>query len=170
MAIKVSELKELRKNMSEEAHKIDFNGLQLEVKSYLPIEKKVELAYIIYHNSIDEQDGVVTFNQNNCNIATTYFVTEYYSNVSLPKSIFEAFDLLVETGLFIKIYETIESEVKTINNMVANIHKKEEDLHAKKAQIGNVVKSLLSGMDVNALLSSGLDLEGLKGGLEHGEI
>lgn len=128
--VKVSDLRTLVKNEIEE---LDYNGLKIEVQKYLPITQKLELVATIYSNCIDmgnaasDNDGDIqndsdgrlrVVNGNSKEIAKVYFITKYYTNITLPKDIFEAYDILISTGLYTTIENTIYDEIISIEKML----------------------------------------------------
>lgn len=162
MAIKVSELKELRKKM-DGVISVKLEGLEFEVKKYLPVEQKLTLAQIIYESAKeDSSDGLFAVNQNSINIATIYHVTNQYTNIGLPKDYFEGFDLIAQLGIYGKIEEVIKNELDVINAMVKNIATKENELDSKRGQVGYAISSGLKGLDIGSVMQM-LDFEGLKG-------
>ena len=139
--IKVSELRALiDKNEIEE---LDFNGLKIEIKKYLPVSQKLELVLSVYNSCIDEDNGLKVVNGNSKEIALVYFITKYYVNVNLPKDIFEAYDILIESGLYNTIENVIYDEVIRIENMLDEVIAYEDEKYYQENQFVYVVKNLL---------------------------
>ena len=139
--IKVSELRALiDKNEIEE---LDFNGLKIEIKKYLPVAQKLELVLSVYNSCIDEDNGLKVVNGNSKEIALVYFITKYYVNVNLPKDIFEAYDILVESGLYNTIENVIYDEVIRIEDMLDEVIAYEDEKYYQENKFVYVVKNLL---------------------------
>ena len=117
----------LNKMINKDPIIIEFNGQQIEVVQYLPIEKKLDLISDIINNSIDEK--------NYCNfcrveIFVTIKIVEAYTNLSITdkqkEDIFKFYDQLVASGFAEKVMDNIptedycfihESVIKTIKNI-----------------------------------------------------
>ena len=138
--VKVGELRSLVKNEIEE---LDFNGLKIEIKKYLPVSQKLELVLSVYNSCIDEDNGLKVVNGNSKEIALVYFITKYYVNVNLPKDIFEAYDILIESGLYNTIENVIYDEVIRIENMLDEVIAYEDEKYYQENQFVYVVKNLL---------------------------
>ena len=140
--IKVSELKELSKNIVD-IKTIYYKGLEIEVKTYLPIVKKTELATGIYESCVDRTGGLLTVNENSREIATVNLVTEYYTNINLPKDKIDSYDLLMQTGIYETIEAVIQEELVIIENMVNNIALKEWEEYEQKNSVQYIFKGIV---------------------------
>ena len=139
--IKVSELRVLIDKNGIEI--LDFNGLKIEIKKYLPVSQKLELVLSVYNSCIDEDNGLKVVNGNSKEIALVYFITKYYVNVNLPKDIFEAYDILVESGLYNTIENVIYDEVIRIEDMLDEVIAYEDEKYYQENKFVYVVKNLL---------------------------
>lgn len=139
--IKVSELRALIDKNGIEI--LDYNDLKIEIKKYLPIAQKLELVLSIYNSCVDEDNGLKIVNGNSKNIALVYFITKYYTNINLPKDIFEAYDILIETGLYNAIKNTIRDEVIRVKEMLDEVIAYEDEKYYQENQFVYVVKNLL---------------------------
>lgn len=138
--VKVSDLRALVKNEVEE---LDYNGLKIEVKKYLPVSQKLKLVLSVYNSCIDENNGLKVVNGNSKKIALVYFITKYYTNINLPKDIFETYDILIETGLYNVIENIIYDEVIRIEDMLDEVIAYEDKKYHQENQFVYVVKNLL---------------------------
>ena len=138
--VKVSDLRTLVKNEIEE---LDYNGLKIEIKKYLPVAQKLELVLSVYNSCIDEDNGLKVVNGNSKEIALVYFITKYYVNVNLPKDIFEAYDILIESGLYNTIENVIYDEVIRIEDMLDEVIAYEDEKYHQENQFVYVMKSFL---------------------------
>ena len=138
--VKVSDLRALVKNEIEE---LDYNGLKIEVKKYLSVSQKLELVLSVYNSCIDEDNGLKVVNRNSKEIALVYFIAKYYTNINLPKDIFEAYDILIETGLYNAIKNTIYDEVIRIEEMLGEVIGYEDEKYYQENKFIYVIKNLL---------------------------
>ena len=142
--IKVGELRDLQKEFVKDTEIINFHGLEIEIKQYLPMEKKLELAYTIYNSCIDKDNGLLVVNENSMDIIKTYFITQYYTNLTLPKDYFEGADLLISTGLYEVIKENIKDEINRIEDIIANIKMQELVKYEQENSIQYIIKDTLN--------------------------
>ena len=141
--IKVGELRNLQKELINDIRIINFKGLDIEIKQYLPITKKLELASVIYHNCTDDEDGKLVVNKTTRDIVSVYFIAHYYTNLTLPQDVFEGYDLLISMGLYDTIKENIQDEVNRVEEMVDNMVAKELFAYEQKNSITYIIKQLL---------------------------
>ncbi len=147
--IKVGELRGLQKELINDVRTVNFKGLDIEIKQYLSITKKIELASVIYHNCTDDEDGKLVVNQTTRDIVSVYFITQYYTNLTLPQDVFEGYDLLVSTGLYDAIKENIQDEVNRIEEMVDDLAIKELIIYEQENNITYIIKQLLEELNNN---------------------
>ena len=140
--VKVGELKKLNKNI-EDIRTIEHKGLTIEIKTYLPIVKKTELAMSIYESCVDRFGGLLTINENSREIATVNLVTEYYTNINLPKDKINSYDLLVKTGIYETVKQAIQDELTIVENMVDNIALKEWEEYEQKNSMQYIFKGIV---------------------------
>lgn len=140
--IKVSELKELSKSI-DDIKVIEYKDLEIEIKTYLPIVKKTELAMGIYESCVDRTNGLLTVNENSREIATVYLTTKYYTNINLPKDEINGYDLLMQTGIYKTIKDAVQDEVAIIEKMVDNIALKEWEEYEQKNSVQYIIKGIV---------------------------
>lgn len=139
--VKVSELKKLNKSI-DNTIQVEYNGLNIEVKKYLPFQEKLNLATSIYKMSLNDAE-LVLIDKNAREIAKVYLITQYYTNISLPKDILEAYDLLMSTGVYEVIVKQIPDEIIMIDMMVDNIEKYHEEKYRKENDVKNVLRRII---------------------------
>ena len=147
--IKVGELRNLQKEFVKDIETINFHGLEIEVKQYLPIEKKLELAYTIYNSCVNTDNGLLVVSENSMDIMKTYFITQYYTNLTLPKDYFEGADLLISTGLYEVIKENIEDEISRLEDIIANIKIQELVKYEQENTYQNIIKNGINEFNNN---------------------
>mgnify|MGYP001344533753 CR=1 FL=1 len=139
--IKVSELRKLNKSI-EKVIQLKYNGLNIEVKKYLPFQEKLSLATSIYKMSLNDVE-LILIDRNAREIAKVYLITQYYTNISLPKDVLEAYNLLMSTGVYEVITKQIPDEIIMIDMMVDNIEKYHEEKYRKESDIKNTLRRMI---------------------------
>ena len=142
--IKVGELRDLQKEFTKDIDVINFHGLEIEVKQYLPIEDKIILATTIYKSSTNDEDGLLAVNENTRDVLTTYLITQYYTNLTLPQDYLEGYDILISTGLYDAIKENIIDEVNRVEEIVDNMIMKGLVEYEQENRLMYVVKEILN--------------------------
>lgn len=142
--IKVGELRDLQKEFTKDIDVINFHGLEIDVKQYLPIEDKIILATTIYKSSTNDEDGLLAVNENTRDVLTTYLITQYYTNLTLPQDYLEGYDILISTGLYDAIKENIIDEVNRVEEIVDNMVMKGLVEYEQKNRLMYVVREILN--------------------------
>lgn len=127
--IKVGKLREvLKQNKYADIIEIDYKGLPLEIKTYLPIQEKLSLVASIFESAIDRDNGLHILNGNSIDIAFKVLLVQTYTNLTLPKNIIESYNMLVSSGLYDFVYENIpENEIVGIEIALDNVINAERD-------------------------------------------
>ena len=110
----------LKLKMPEEVVNINFNEQIIEVKTYLPINQKLEMVGNILTNSADENRF---WNIGKLDLFFTLEVIKYYTNITFTEKQLEdpckLYDSIESNGLFTEIAETIgELELENVYNML----------------------------------------------------
>ena len=144
--IKVGELRDAIKSMDIKSEKaINFNGLEISIKQYIPIAEKLTLIKSIFESAIDRENGLHILNGNSLDIAFRVLLVEKYTNLTLPKNIIESYDILVSSGLYDTIYENIPvTELSDINMALNNHIDAERDEYDQKNTIQYIIKDGLN--------------------------
>ncbi len=144
--IKVGELRDTIKSMDIKSEKaINFNGLEISIKQYIPIAEKLTLIKSIFESAIDRENGLHILNGNSLDIAFRVLLVEKYTNLTLPKNIIESYDILVSSGLYDTIYENIPvTELSDINMALNNHIDAERDEYDQKNTIQYIIKDGLN--------------------------
>lgn len=93
----------------------DRDFIPVEVKSYLPIEEKIELIGNVINNSVDENNF---YNPIRVKIFLALETMYYYTNINftdkMKENPFKLYDLVVSTGLYEKVLMLIENDMDII--------------------------------------------------------
>lgn len=158
--ITVGELKKIVQQ-TEYEEEIEFKGLNIKIKKYLPIKNKIELAMSIYESAVEYEDGTQTVDTNYENIAFAYYMIKHYTNITLPKSPMESFDILISTGIFNAVVEVIEQEAKSIMEIVHHIKEKNKEKYEQKNTLQKVIVEMFSGLNEIAESFKDMDIESI---------
>lgn len=133
---------------------------EIAIKTYLPIKEKIDLGLKIFTETVILNEGMLTADETIREIATVCYMVEDYTNITLPKDKFEAYDIIKSSGIDKIVEASIgESEIVAINNIVDNYIHNEFEKHEQANSISNVIKNAISGLGT-AL--DGLDVESIK--------
>lgn len=146
--IKVGELREtLKQNQKDNVKVAEYNGLQIEIKQYIPFQKKINLVGTMVESATNREDGLHIIDGNTLDLAFKVLLVEEYSNITLPKDYMEAYDLLVSSELYDFIYESIpHSELLDMQTALNNHIQAKQDEYEQKNTVQYIVKDLLSGL------------------------
>lgn len=144
--IKVGELKEINKQ-TVEVVTLGHKGLQLEVKKYLPVLEKIELASSVAKGCVNREDGLFIVNHGAKEIAYKLSIIEKYSNLTLPKDEIEAFDLISRSGVLDVVLENIPAkELSTLHDLLENKITEERDKYNQENRLENIIKKGVDGL------------------------
>lgn len=150
-------------------NKVEWNGVEIEVKTYLPSHEKLELCSRVINNSVD---GNNFYNPGRVAIFQAIEVISSYTNINITEKQkedpYKLFDLLHASGLATKIYNAIpENEIGAITSIVeATIH----NIYEYKNSVMGILETVstdYSNLDLDAQkiqkeLNEGNGLELLK--------
>ena len=144
--ILVNDLKELAKQLPQTIA-VPFHEFSIEVKTYLSITDKINLVSSIYQSAVNEDDNLSVINYNALNIAYKVLVAKAYSDINLPKDTVQAYNMLVSTGLYDTIYESIPfAERLELEKVFDNYIDEKEIRYERENTLPNIVKNILNGL------------------------
>lgn len=152
--IKVKELKNaVELNKTEKIKLIHFDSLEIEVLQSTTFQEKINLVATMFESAIDRDNGLHILNYNSLDLAYKVLLVEKYTNLTLPKDYLQSYDMLVSSGIYTKIYESIPvKELSDLNMVLENYIDTERDEYEQKNSIQYIVKDLLGGL-INKLPS-----------------
>ena len=132
---------------------IEWNGQEIEVLNYLPIEEKLNLISRIVNQSLDDNNFA---NPARLNIFTIMEILYTYTNINFTakqrENFLETYDLFVSTGLWHKIFEILKEKGEydyiqyTTSDVVNEIYKYRDSILG----ILNAVQEDYKELDLNA--------------------
>ena len=94
--------------LNQEAAIVQFNGQNIEVKQYLPVNEKLELITNVINLAADENNFV---NPVKINVLTTLEIMYYYTNINFTdkqkENIAKLYDLVISSGLAKEVINAI---------------------------------------------------------------
>lgn len=140
--VKVSELRKLAKH-TKPVKKFEYNGLNIELKTYLPIEEKIKLAAQVYASCVLVENGIKMISDNLKEVVGVYYIVDYYTNIILPKNVFEAYDILINTGLYSEIKNRLFDEISRVKKIIDQTIDFEKEKEEQKNKLTHIVKDFL---------------------------
>ena len=126
--------------------------------------KKIKLISTIFKSAIDEDDELKLINYNSLNIVYKVLVVKEYSDISLPKDTVQAYDLIMQTGLYDSVYSEIPvAERRELEDVLRSYEIEHKERYERENTLSNIVKNLLNG-----LLDKMPDEEGMAKMIEEG--
>lgn len=147
--IKYNDLKKaVALDRKENIKLVDYNGLTVQIKQYLPITEKVGLVSAVYNSAKYEDTDLNIISENTLDIAFKNLLVETYTNLTLSKNPIESYDMLVDSGLYNVVCDNIpEKELLDLQQVLDNhiITKQNEFEQSMKLEyiIKNAVDNLL---------------------------
>src|SRR5690554_1909584 len=120
--IKYNDLKKaVALDRKENIKLVDYNGLTIHVKQYLPITEKVGLVSAVYNSAKYEDTDLNIISENTLDIAFKNLLVETYTNLTLSKNPIESYDMLVDSGLYDVVCDNIpEKELLDLQQVLDN--------------------------------------------------
>lgn len=142
--ISVKDLREINKEVNNTLA-IPFKDYSIEVKQYLPVLDKITLVSTAYQSSIDKEDTLQVINHNSLDVIFKVLIVKTYTDVSLPKDTIQAYDLIMQSGLYDTVYQSIPSqETQELDNTLINYITEKENRYEKENTLPNVFKNTLN--------------------------
>lgn len=145
-------LQDLSLEIKQEIEKVEWQNKEIEVKQYLPIEKKLEMISRIINSSIDDNGY---YNPAKVYIFTIIEIINEYSNIDFTeenmKNIFNLYDLLASTGLSAKIYSALNPfEIQQIQSWISELITSIYQYKNSIVGIFDIIKEDYSGLELDA--------------------
>jgi hypothetical protein len=140
MAKKIS-TKTIESLYKPEEKVIDFNGMEIKVKQYLPIEEKMILIELVKENAFT--DGVQNLIIED--VMTDVLLIKYYTNINIGENIMNFFDQITFSGLLDEVKNNIpEKELTFVENRIGVAVYNESCKLEQSKSISGVIESFLN--------------------------
>ena len=129
------------KKVNDKVKNITFNGIEIEVKQYLPIQDKL----IIIGNAINNAaDGNRFVNSAKLDMYTTLEVLYAYTDISFTDKQKEdsakLYDLVISSGLVDEIYKAIPEQ--ELNTIYTNVMRVAENMYAQMNSVYGIMENI----------------------------
>lgn len=135
-------------NLNQETKIVNFNGQEVEVKQYLPVNDKLELISRVINGSADENNFA---NPIKTRVFTIIEVLKAYTNIEFPEiEIQELYDLVASTGIVTSI---IEQNIPEYYQLVMDIQESQEAYYKYRNSAFGIMESIsrdYSNLNVDA--------------------
>lgn len=145
----VGDLRKLKKEVCEGVEAFEYKGLNIEVKQYLPILEKIGLVSSAYMSAVGQLDELSIIDYNALEIAWKVLVIERYTNITLPKNNVEAYDLILETGIYEVVSDKIYDELNKLEKVLSNHIAEQNDTFDRTNTMTNMIKNTLDKLGNN---------------------
>lgn len=145
------------KKAKEDIKTIEFNGISIEVKQYLPIDDKLQFVVNVISNAAD---GNRFYNPIKIEAFTTLEFLFYYTNLSFTdtqkKDLGKLFDICVSNGLVQEVLDAIPAdEVGEVRNLVKN---SADNIYAQMNSAMSIVEAFIN-RDVGDMTAQAIDIQ-----------
>lgn len=141
--ISVKDLKEMSK-LTSEIIKVNLGEFEVEIKPYISILDKVKMISGICESGVSIDDGFYKINYTAIEIAYKVTLVKEYTNINLPKNPIEAYDLIVNTGIYKTVLDNInQEELKEFKSIFRKCLKNKENEQAQQNGSLSVIKDIL---------------------------
>lgn len=144
--------KNLGLKINQDVQTISFNGQNVEVRQYLPLEDKLNLITEVVNNSADEQNFA---NPMKVQLWTALEIVYYYTNLNITDKQKEEplrlYDMFISSGLYEEIRRAIPvAEYLDINQSIQESVKSVYNYRNSILGILDIVKQDYSNMELDA--------------------
>jgi hypothetical protein len=113
--------KEVKKILGDNVKVVNFHGIDIEVKQYLPIQDKIDLVGTAYVSGVDIGDDLETVDSCKVNILFKLLLVNAYTNIKFNNNL-RNYDLLLESGLYEVVYDNIpKDELFGLHDMLFDV-------------------------------------------------
>ncbi len=103
----------------------------------------MEIAAKICALCLDVEDENIILNRNSKEIVQRYYIIKHYTNITLPKDIYELYDILEQLGLYSVVANKLYDEIIKIDEIIKNMIEYELEKQKHKNNIVCVIKDIL---------------------------
>ena len=112
---------EVKKILGDNVKVVNFHGIDIEVKQYLPMQDKIDLVGTAYVSGVDIGDDLETVDSCKVNILFKLLLVNAYTNIKFNNNL-RNYDLLLESGLYEVVYDNIpKDELFGLHDMLFDV-------------------------------------------------
>lgn len=138
----------LKLKLNNEVNTFDFNGNQIEVLKYLPLEDKYDLINLALQSAKEE----IIYNPIKLEAYFHLYILIMYTNINFTEKQKEdkvkLYDILKSNGLIDKVLENMEEEEYTF--LCESLNQQEEDILKYQNTIAGVLSNIIDNLPIRA--------------------
>lgn len=151
LIVKKVKLEELMKyaeeQQAEETRGIKIGDMEIEVLQSLSITDKLKLAGEMYYASVKDEDDRNIIDRGLFHVVYKTSLIETYTNLTLPESSVEAYNLIVDTGLFDEVYYSIgDIERSELERVMEDYFRQKQEEYEQEHGMGVVIQTVLGSL------------------------
>lgn len=124
--VSVASIRKLAKEFGmNEVKTVDINGLEVEIKQYLPIKEKREIALLVSENAFIGQSDLKWYDKAVAEVMFGTLIIDRYTNINVMQDYFEFYDCVKSSGLLDIVLEYIGKD--EIDEIVKLVDSRKED-------------------------------------------
>lgn len=138
----------LKLKLNTEVNTFDFNGNQIEVLKYLPLEDKYDLINLSLQSAKED----VIYDSIKLEAYFHLYIVILYTNINFTEKQKEdkikLYDMLKSNGLIDKVLENMEEEEYTF--LCESLNQKEQDILNYQNTITGLINNIIENLPINA--------------------
>lgn len=148
----------VKENKAFDYETIDCNGIEIEVKKCLPMDRKRMIVEMTVGNAfVRDEDRTQRFDKGIKESIFNYFIAKEYTNLNMMDDPFEMYDALFSTGIMKAIKASImPEERKLLEDMLDDRINEEFRLQELKSNLGYKIDVVLE--EINKKLQEGIEV------------
>ncbi len=158
--INVDALREYKKNIVKDTEVIVVGGMEIEVKLHTTILEKVDFAIRLYNSSLKQEGYTHVVDGALYDMSYKISLIKKYTNLTLPEDGVEAYSLIVDTGLYDYILNTIpNTETYELEKISKRYIEDKQNEYNQLYSTGLIIKGVADV--IKTAMPSAEDMEGM---------
>lgn len=138
--------RETKKVLADNIKIANFNGNNIEVKQYLPVQDKINLVGTAFVSGKKIKDGLEVIDDCSIIVAFRLLLVQAYTNIKYNNNL-KNYDLLCETGLYDLVRENIPmEELNNLEEMLHSVVRNGKSENKQRNSIVFIIKGLVDKM------------------------
>lgn len=137
---------------------LTIGDMKIKIKKHTSVLDKRQLAGDLFNACIGDEEDLHIVSNVMYDIFFVKLVVEEYTNLRLPKNDVEAYDLVVNTGIFDKVYRAMdEIERKELERIIADYFREQREKYDQDNSAGMVARVLMD--TITSLIPSAEEIQ-----------
>lgn len=126
---------------------ISVGGMDIEIVDHISITEKLSVAGSLFNASIIEENDTHLVDGIMYDVFFVNLFMEQYTNVRLPENKIDAYDLLINTGVFKIVYEAMdETEREELERIISNYFDMKKEEYLQENSTSKVLMEIMEGI------------------------